>query len=99
MLKFKDHENLAHYAKAAVDIEFQFPFGFKELEGIHSRTDYDLSRHQEFSGKKLQFFDPELNQSYVPFVVETSIGCDRMFLAMFVMHMMKNRCRMIPAPC
>ncbi|HAE35606.1 MAG TPA: glycine--tRNA ligase, partial [Bacteroidetes bacterium] len=82
MLKFKDHENLAHYAKAAVDIEFQFPFGFKELEGIHSRTDYDLSRHQEFSGKKLQFFDPELNQSYVPFVVETSIGCDRMFLAM-----------------
>lgn len=82
MLKFKNHENLAHYANAAVDIEFQYPFGFKELEGIHSRTDYDLRRHQEFSGKKLQFFDPELNQSYIPFVVETSIGCDRMFLAM-----------------
>lgn len=82
MLKFKDHENLAHYANAAVDVEFNFPFGFKELEGIHSRTDYDLSRHQEFSGKKLQFFDPELEKSYVPFVVETSIGCDRMFLAM-----------------
>ncbi|MBP7400185.1 MAG: glycine--tRNA ligase [Chitinophagales bacterium] len=82
MLKFKNHENLAHYANAAVDIEFQYPFGFKELEGIHSRTDYDLRRHQEFSGKKLQFFDPELNQSYIPYVVETSIGCDRMFLAM-----------------
>ncbi|HET8963764.1 MAG TPA: glycine--tRNA ligase, partial [Chitinophagales bacterium] len=82
ILQFKNHENLAHYANAAVDIEFQYPFGFKELEGIHSRTDYDLRRHQEFSGKKLQFFDPELNQSYIPYVVETSIGCDRMFLAM-----------------
>ena len=82
MLKFKDHENLAHYANAAVDIEFNFPFGFKELEGIHSRTDFDLKRHQEFSGKKLQFFDPELEKSYVPYVVETSIGLDRMFLAM-----------------
>jgi glycyl-tRNA synthetase len=81
-LKFKDHDNLAHYANAAVDIQFEFPFGFKELEGIHSRTDYDLSQHQQFSGKKLQYFDTELNQSYVPYVVETSVGCDRMFLAM-----------------
>jgi len=81
-LKFHDHANLAHYANAAVDIEFEFPFGFRELEGIHSRTDFDLSQHQELSGKKLQYFDPELNENYVPFVVETSIGCDRMFLAM-----------------
>jgi glycyl-tRNA synthetase len=82
VLRFKDHENLAHYANAAVDIEFAFPFGFRELEGIHSRTDFDLNRHQEFSGRKLQYFDPELNENYVPYVVETSIGCDRMFLAM-----------------
>lgn len=81
-LRFHDHDNLAHYANAALDIEFDFPFGFKELEGIHSRTDFDLSSHQELSGKKLQYFDPELNDSYVPYVVETSIGCDRMFLAM-----------------
>ncbi len=80
-LRFHDHDNLAHYADAAVDIQFDFPFGFKELEGIHSRTDFDLSKHQEFSGKKLQYFDPELNQNYVPYVVETSVGCDRMFLA------------------
>ncbi len=78
--RFHDHENMAHYAKAATDIEFNFPFGFKELEGIHSRTDFDLSQHQEFSGKKLQYFDPELNESYVPCVIETSIGLDRMFL-------------------
>jgi len=81
-LRFHEHESLAHYANAAVDIEFEFPFGFKELEGIHSRTDYDLGRHQEFSGKKLQYFDHELNESYVPYVVETSIGLDRMFLAL-----------------
>lgn len=81
-LRFHDHNNLAHYANAAVDIEFEFPFGFKELEGIHSRTDFDLSQHQDLSGKKIQYFDPELNESYVPYVVETSIGCDRMFLAM-----------------
>ncbi len=80
-LKFKDHDNLAHYANAAVDIQFEFPFGFRELEGIHSRTDFDLGAHQTLSGKKLQFFDPELNESYVPYVVETSVGCDRMFLA------------------
>jgi glycyl-tRNA synthetase len=80
-LRFHDHDNLAHYANAAVDIEYQFPFGFRELEGIHSRTDFDLKQHQELSGKKLQYFDPSINENYVPFVVETSIGCDRMFLA------------------
>jgi glycyl-tRNA synthetase len=79
--RFHDHEKLAHYADAASDIEFKFPFGFKELEGIHSRTDFDLSSHEKFSGKKLQYFDPELGESYVPYVVETSIGLDRMFLA------------------
>ncbi|MAY21283.1 MAG: glycine--tRNA ligase [Flavobacteriaceae bacterium] len=79
--RFHDHEKLAHYANAAADIEFNFPFGFKELEGIHSRTDYDLSQHEKFSNKKLQYFDHELNESYVPYVVETSIGLDRMFLA------------------
>lgn len=76
-----DHIKLAHYANAASDIEFDFPMGFKELEGIHSRTDFDLKQHEEFSGKKLQYFDPELNQNYVPYVVETSVGLDRMFLA------------------
>ena len=81
--RFHDHEKLAHYANAAADIEFNFPFGFKELEGIHSRTDFDLKAHEEFSGKKLQFFDNETNSSYVPFVVETSVGLDRMFLAVF----------------
>lgn len=79
--RFHDHLKLAHYANAACDIEFEFPFGFKELEGIHSRTDFDLGNHEKFSGKKLQYFDPELHQSYVPYVVETSIGLDRMFLA------------------
>jgi glycyl-tRNA synthetase len=76
-----DHIKLAHYANAASDIEFDFPMGFKELEGIHSRTDFDLKQHEQYSGKKLQYFDPELNQSYVPYVVETSVGLDRMFLA------------------
>ncbi len=80
-LRFHDHDNLAHYANAAVDIEFEFPFGFKELEGIHSRTDFDLKAHQDLSGKKMQYFDPEVNENYVPYVVETSIGCDRMFLS------------------
>jgi glycyl-tRNA synthetase len=79
--RFHDHDKLAHYANAAADIEFNFPFGFKELEGIHSRTDFDLKQHEEFSGKKLQYFDPELGENYVPYVVETSIGLDRMFLA------------------
>ncbi len=81
--RFHDHEKLAHYADAATDIEFRFPFGFKELEGIHSRTDFDLKAHEEHSGKKLQFFDHEDNKSYVPYVLETSIGLDRMFLAVF----------------
>ncbi|WP_277631996.1 glycine--tRNA ligase [Avrilella dinanensis] len=81
--RFHDHEKLAHYANAATDIEFNFPFGFKELEGVHSRTDFDLKAHEEHSGKKLQFFDPETNSSYVPYVVETSVGLDRLFLAVF----------------
>jgi glycyl-tRNA synthetase len=79
--RFHNHIKLAHYANAACDIEFNFPFGFKELEGIHSRTDFDLKAHEQYSGKKLQYFDPELNQSYVPYVIETSIGLDRLFLA------------------
>ncbi len=79
--RFHDHEKLAHYANAATDIEFGFPFGYKELEGIHSRTDFDLAAHQQYSGKRLQYFDPETNESYVPYVVETSIGLDRTFLA------------------
>ena len=78
--RFHDHEKLAHYANAATDIEFNFPFGFKELEGIHSRTDFDLGNHQQLSGKKLTYFDPETGESYVPYCVETSIGVDRMFL-------------------
>ncbi|PRX56664.1 glycine--tRNA ligase [Flagellimonas meridianipacifica] len=81
--RFHDHEKLAHYADAAADIEFRFPFGFKELEGIHSRTDFDLGSHEKYSNKKLQYFDPEENKSYVPYVLETSIGLDRMFLAVF----------------
>ncbi|ELI6455731.1 glycine--tRNA ligase [Flavobacterium psychrophilum] len=81
--RFHDHEKLAHYANAAADIEFNFPFGFKELEGIHSRTDFDLKAHEKFSGKKLQYFDTETNANYTPYVVETSVGLDRMFLAVF----------------
>lgn len=79
--RFHDHDKLAHYANAATDIEFNFPFGFKELEGIHSRTDFDLGNHQKFSGKKIQYFDTESGESYTPYVVETSIGVDRMVLA------------------
>ena len=88
-LKFHDHDKLAHYANAAVDIEFQFPFGFREIEGIHSRTDFDLKNHQVLSKKKLQYFDPELGEdgkaigNYIPYVVETSVGADRLFLAVF----------------
>ena len=81
--RFHDHEKLAHYANAAADIEFNFPFGFKELEGIHSRTDFDLKAHEQFSGKKLQYFDTETNANYTPYVVETSVGLDRMFLSVF----------------
>ena len=79
--RFHDHENLAHYANAACDIQFEFPIGFKELEGIHSRTNYDLSQHQKFSKKKLSYFDSEIGDSYVPYVVETSVGLDRLFLS------------------
>ena len=78
--RYHDHDKLAHYANAAVDIEFNFPFGFKEVEGIHSRTDFDLKQHQEYSKKKMQSFDPEINQNYIPYVIETSIGLDRLFL-------------------
>ena len=79
--RFHDHDKLAHYANAATDIEFKMPFGFKEVEENHSRTDFDLSSHEKYSGKKLQYFDPELNKSYTPYVIETSIGVDRMFLS------------------
>ncbi len=89
--RFHDHEKLAHYADAACDIEFNFPFGFKELEGIHSRTDFDLGNHQKYTGKKIQYFDPELNQSYVPYVVETSIGLDRMFLSVFCNSLIEEK--------
>jgi glycyl-tRNA synthetase len=78
--RFHDHDKLAHYANAAADIEYKFPFGFKEVEGIHSRTDFDLKQHQQYSGRKMQYFDPDKNESYIPFVIETSIGVDRMFL-------------------
>ncbi len=79
--RYHDHEKLAHYANAATDIEFLMPFGFKEVEGIHSRTDFDLSQHEKYSGKSIKYFDPETNESYTPYVIETSIGVDRMFLS------------------
>ena len=79
--RFHDHDKLAHYANAATDIEFEMPFGFKEVEGIHSRTNFDLSQHAKYSGKKIEYFDPELNESYTPYVIETSIGVDRMLLS------------------
>jgi len=90
-LRYHNHVKLAHYANAAVDIEFEFPFGFKELEGIHSRTDFDLKQHQELSKKKLQYFDNELKEdgkpygNYIPYVVETSVGLDRLFLTILSM--------------
>ncbi len=96
-LKMHEHEKLAHYAKAAVDIEFEFPFGFKELEGIHSRTDFDLKQHQELSKKKLQYFDNDLKEdgkpygNYTPFVVETSVGLDRLFLTIISMSYKKEK--------
>ena len=89
--RFHDHEKLAHYADAACDIEFNFPFGFKELEGIHSRTDFDLSQHEEYSGKKLRYYDQELKEGYIPYVVETSIGLDRMFLAVLASSYKEER--------
>ena len=79
--RFHDHDKLAHYANAATDIEFKMPFGFKEVEGIHSRTNFDLSQHEKFSGKSIKYFDPQTNESYTPYVIETSIGVDRMFLS------------------
>ena len=79
--RFHYHEKLAHYANAATDIEFLMPFGFKEVEGIHSRTNFDLSQHEKYSGKSIKYFDPEINESYTPYVIETSIGVDRMFLS------------------
>lgn len=88
--RFHDHIKLAHYANAASDIEFDFPMGFKELEGIHSRTDFDLKQHEQLSGRKLQFFDSELNKNYIPYVIETSIGLDRMFLAVLSASLKKE---------
>jgi glycyl-tRNA synthetase len=89
--KYHDHAKLAHYANAAVDIEYEFPFGFKEVEGIHSRTDFDLKQHQEFSNKKMQYFDAEVDPqtgkpfgNYIPYVIETSIGLDRFFLVTLI---------------
>ncbi len=79
--RFHDHDKLAHYANAATDIEFHMPFGFKEVEGIHSRTNFDLSQHEKYSGRSIKYFDPATNESYTPFVIETSIGVDRMFLS------------------
>ena len=79
--RYHDHDKLAHYANAATVIEILMPFGFKEVEGIHSRTNLDLSQHEKFSGKSIKYFDPELNESYTPYVIETSIGEDRMFLS------------------
>jgi len=80
-LRFKDHEKLAHYAKAAVDVEFKFPMGFSELEGIHNRSDFDLSQHMKFSGKSLEYFDETTKEKFIPYVIETAVGCDRLFLA------------------
>jgi len=87
--RFHNHEKLAHYADAACDIEFNFPFGFKELEGIHSRTDFDLSNHEKFSSRQIKYFDPFDEKKYTPYVIETSIGLDRMFLAVFS-HSLNN---------
>ena len=80
-LKFKDHEKLAHYAKAAVDVEYKFPMGFSELEGIHNRSDFDLTQHSQFSGKNLEYFNEAEKEKYIPYVIETAVGCDRLFLA------------------
>ncbi|MCC7296753.1 MAG: glycine--tRNA ligase [Bacteroidia bacterium] len=97
--RFHDHVKLAHYANAAVDIEFDFPFGFKEVEGIHSRTDFDLGKHEEFSGKKLRYFDAEANENYIPYVVETSVGLDRLFLvllsACYAEEQLENETRVV----
>ena len=85
-LRFHDHDKdeLAHYAKEAVDIEYEFPFGWGEMEGIHNRTDFDLSRHQEFSGKSLKYFDESTKEKYLPYIIETSAGASRSFMAFLV---------------
>ena len=80
-LKFHDHEKLAHYARAATDVEFKFPMGFSELEGIHNRSDFDLTQHAKFSGKNLEYFDEANKEKYIPYVIETAVGCDRLILA------------------
>jgi glycyl-tRNA synthetase len=82
-LRFKEHgpKELAHYAKAAFDVQYEFPFGWQELEGIHNRTDFDLTQHQKFSGKKLEYFDEANKEKFIPFVIETAVGCDRLALA------------------
>jgi len=80
-LRFHDHEKLAHYAKAACDIEYLFPFGWGEINGTHNRTNYDLSRHQEYSGKSMEYLDPETNEKYIPYIIESTYGLDRTFLA------------------
>ncbi|MEL6412722.1 MAG: glycine--tRNA ligase, partial [Bacteroidota bacterium] len=89
-LSLHPHQHLAHYAQAAVDIEYNFPFGSKEIEGIHSRTDFDLKNHQAYANKKLQYFDPEVNQNYTPYVVETSLGCDRLILMLLCQGLTKE---------
>lgn len=83
-LRFKDHDKLAHYAKAATDIQFLFPMGWEELNGIHNRTNYDLTRHQEFSGKNMNYTDPITNEKYIPYVVEFSVGVGRLFLTLLI---------------
>lgn len=80
-LKVHVHEKLAHYARAAVDVEYKFPMGFSELEGIHNRSDFDLTQHMKFSGKNLEYFDEANKEKYIPYVIETAVGCDRLFLA------------------
>lgn len=81
-LRFHDHEKLAHYAKAACDIEFLFPFGWGEINGTHNRTNFDLTRHQEYSGQKMDYLDPETNEKFIPFIIESTYGLDRTVLAL-----------------
>ncbi len=92
-LRFHEHSSkeLAHYARAAFDIEYEFPFGWSEIEGIHNRTDFDLSRHQEYSGKDLRYFDQAAGEKYVPYIIETSTGVDRLMLTVLVDAIRKNR--------
>ena len=90
-LRFKDHDKLAHYARAACDIQFLYPMGWQELNGIHNRTNYDLSRHQEFSGKSMMYLDPMTNEKFVPYVIEYSIGADRLMLAVLCESYMEEK--------